>query len=95
MLAPTLAECFSIFVAQTKNTKLLPVRIIEALTQGQSDSDVARIACEHLLTPKELLNNAKLPQGIPVVGKALEVVTRQFAKIKPPNEPQVEGCCDA
>lgn len=90
VLAPTLAECFPIFRARTKKPKILPVKIIEALTQGQPGYDVAMIACEHLLTPKELLNNAKLPQRIPVVEKALDYVVSQFTKLKHPNERQVE-----
>jgi len=95
VLAPTLAECFPIFVSRTKNPKFLAIRIIEALTQGEPGYDVATIACKHLLTPKELLNNAKLPQAIPLVGKVLDCVAHQFAKIKLPNEQQVEWllCC--
>lgn len=94
MLAPTLAECFSIFGSCTNNQKLLPVRIIEALTQDQPDY-VAMIACGRRLTPRELLNSAKLPQGIPLVQKALDCVAGQFAKLKPPHEQQVEWllCC--
>lgn len=90
VLAPTLVNGFHVYVSRTKNQKLLPIRIIKALTQGQSGYDVAMIACEHLLTPKELLNSAKLPQGIPVVEKALESVVSQFTKLKLPNEQQVE-----
>lgn len=90
VLAPTLANCFSIFEAHSNNSRLLPVRIIKALTQGRSAYDVATIAREHLLTPKELLNNAKLPQGIPVVGRTLKSIVSQFTKLQPPSKQQVE-----
>ena len=90
VLAPTLADSFHVFVSRTQDTKLLSIRLVKLLIQEQPSYEVTIIACEHLLTPKELLNSAKLPQGIPTVGKALDFVARHFAKLKPPNEQQVE-----
>lgn len=90
VLAPTLADGFHVFVSRTQDTKLLSVRIVKLLTQGQSGYEVAMIAFEHLLTPKELLHSAKLPQAIPLVGKALESVVRHFSTLELPNQQQVE-----
>lgn len=90
VLAPTLAECFPIFVSRTKDTKSLPARIVQALTQEQPGYGVARIACEHLLTPKELLERAELPHWIPVVGMALDCVPFQLSTLKPPNQQHVD-----
>ena len=76
-LAPTLAECFPTFVSLTKNPKPLPIQIVELVILGQSGAEVARIAREYLLTPKELLKRAELPVWIPIVEKALDYVARQ------------------
>ena len=89
-LAPTLAESFPIFVSRTKNSKPLPIQIGELVIQWQPGDHLARIACEHLLTPKDLLKRAELPQWIPAVRKALDYIPRQFANLHPPNTQQVD-----
>lgn len=89
-LAPTLAECFPTFVSLTKNPKPLPIQIVELVIQGQSGAEVARIAREYLLTPKELLKRAELPQWIPVVEKASDYIARQFSTLHSPNIQQVD-----
>lgn len=90
VLAPKLAECFPRFASIVKRSQPIPVKIIEALARSQPGKEVSAIALEHLLTPKELLDRANLPPGIPVVEKALDFVARHFSDLTLPKEQQVE-----
>jgi EH_Signature domain len=80
VLAPSLVECLAEFTPQIQKIKPLVGSIIQAISENQPVSKLAKIAHVHLLTPQQLLEKAQLPSEIAITIDALEYVATIFCQ---------------
>ncbi|BAY32807.1 hypothetical protein NIES2107_47010 [Nostoc carneum NIES-2107] len=90
--AQSLVESFDVFANYDLVSKLLTVKIIQALRSKQPGIELAKIACEQLVNRTGLLNKIKddLPVWIPIFSEFLKYITPYFSKIISPNRNQVK-----
>ncbi|MBH8571787.1 hypothetical protein I8752_01830 [Nostocaceae cyanobacterium CENA369] len=91
VLAGSLVESFDVFANSHLVSRLLPVRIIQALRSTQAGRELAKIACEQCITKTELLDTIRenLPVWIPLFSQLLEYIAPYFTTIISPNQQQV------
>lgn len=80
VIATSLVQCSAEFIQQIQRIKPLLGSIIQALSGNQPDSNLAKIAHAHLLTPQEVLKQAQLPSEIAITIHALEYVADIFCQ---------------
>ncbi|MBE9211628.1 hypothetical protein IQ247_02670 [Plectonema cf. radiosum LEGE 06105] len=90
-LAESLAISFNVLANSSSVNQLLPVKIMQAVVKNNSGLNLAKIACEENLTPKELFNQIQnnLPVWIPQFNEFIEYISPYFCTITSPNQQQV------
>lgn len=85
ILPASLADCFAQFASQFNTGDRVTVDILLALKKPKAAQKIACLSFEHLLTPKDLLKAAELPQEIEAIAEVFPAMVRKFAKQAKPD----------